>query len=287
MVFTELWRRQTLINCYTNYKLRKVAIVLKGEFHSYESRRTCLVWGVGVLRGYGHWTEIWKVSKGLLGQLEECKCFRFGKYQVQRPLPQAGVGVGRKWREMIGRQGPDYLESWGIWSLSWEQWLPELFSIKVTSDLLVSWICSIFPVSFFPRCQGPWDWGFPDGSAAKESACQCRRLKRCRLDPWVRMLPGTGCGNPQLKQLTHTHTHCIQYSCLENSMDRGGWQVAVRGVTELDTAEHTHASPETLASISLYFPGPSRASGLYPIPLVPLNVRQDTADSVMYLFYWV
>ena len=29
----------------------------------------------------------------------------------------------------------------------------------------------------------------------------------------------------------------LQYSCLENPMDRGAWQPTVRGVTELDTTE--------------------------------------------------
>ena len=26
-------------------------------------------------------------------------------------------------------------------------------------------------------------WGFPGGTSGKESACQCRRCKRCRFDP--------------------------------------------------------------------------------------------------------
>ena len=34
--------------------------------------------------------------------------------------------------------------------------------------------------------------------------------------------PGEGNGNP------------LQYSCLENPMDRGAWQAAVHGVTESD-----------------------------------------------------
>ena len=47
-------------------------------------------------------------------------------------------------------------------------------------------------------------------------------------ETWVQSLgqedpTGEGNGNP------------LQYSCLENSMDRGAEQAAVRGITELDT----------------------------------------------------
>ena len=31
--------------------------------------------------------------------------------------------------------------------------------------------------------------GFPGGSAGEAPACQCRRCKRCRFDPWVRKTP--------------------------------------------------------------------------------------------------
>ena len=41
--------------------------------------------------------------------------------------------------------------------------------------------------------------------------------------------PGEGNGNP------------LQYSCLENHMDRGAWQVTVHGVTESDTTKHKQA----------------------------------------------
>ena len=30
----------------------------------------------------------------------------------------------------------------------------------------------------------------------------------------------------------------VQYSCLENSIDRGAWWATVHGVSELDTTEH-------------------------------------------------
>ena len=61
--------------------------------------------------------------------------------------------------------------------------------------------------------------GFPDGSAVKNPP-ECRRRRRHRFDPWVRKIPWRWNG----KQL--------QYSCLENPMDRGSWQAAVHGVAE-------------------------------------------------------
>ena len=51
--------------------------------------------------------------------------------------------------------------------------------------------------------------------------------------PGLGRSPGVGNGNP------------LQYSCLENSMDRGAWQatvqsVSLRGHKELKTTEYTH-----------------------------------------------
>ena len=43
------------------------------------------------------------------------------------------------------------------------------------------------------------------------------------LTPGLGRSPGEGNGNP------------LQYSCLENPMDRGAWQAAVRGVTKSQT----------------------------------------------------
>ena len=51
------------------------------------------------------------------------------------------------------------------------------------------------------------------------------------LIPGLGRYPGGGHGNP------------LQYSCLENSMDRETWQAIVHGVTkELDMTEHIHTS---------------------------------------------
>ena len=48
------------------------------------------------------------------------------------------------------------------------------------------------------------------------------------------------------------HGSRLQYSCLENPMDRGAWQTAVHGVTkELDTTEaaQTHNQPQSFVLI--------------------------------------
>ena len=69
--------------------------------------------------------------------------------------------------------------------------------------------------------------GFPGGSDGKESACN---VGDWGLIPWLGRSPGEGNGNP------------LQYSCLENSMDRGAWQATVHGVAESDTTKQVSLS---------------------------------------------
>ena len=68
--------------------------------------------------------------------------------------------------------------------------------------------------------------GFPDGSDGKESACNAG-------DPGsiseLGRSPGEENGNP------------LQYSCLENSMDREAWRASVHEVTESDMIEQLTA----------------------------------------------
>ena len=39
--------------------------------------------------------------------------------------------------------------------------------------------------SFVPEIPTVQRLGFPGGTSGKEPACQCRRCKRCRFNPWV------------------------------------------------------------------------------------------------------
>ena len=68
-------------------------------------------------------------------------------------------------------------------------------------------------------------WGFPGGSEVKESACNAGDLGSISGSG---RSPGEGNGN------------LLQYSCLENPMDKGAWWAIVHGVTELDMTERLH-----------------------------------------------
>ena len=60
---------------------------------------------------------------------------------------------------------------------------------------------------------------FPGDSVGKESACTAGDLGS---------IPGSG------RSLGEENGNPLQYSCLENPMDRGAWWVAVSGVAESD-----------------------------------------------------
>ena len=64
---------------------------------------------------------------------------------------------------------------------------------------------------------------FPGGTSGKEPVCQCRGGQRQGFNSTSGRYPGGRHGNP------------LQYSCLENPMDRGAWQAAVRRVTKSRT----------------------------------------------------
>jgi len=64
--------------------------------------------------------------------------------------------------------------------------------------------------------------GFPGGLDGKESTCKAGDLGSF---PGLGRSPREGNGNP------------LQYSGLENFMDRGVWQATIHGVAEWETTE--------------------------------------------------
>ena len=61
---------------------------------------------------------------------------------------------------------------------------------------------------------------FPGGSVVKNLPVNAGDTGDVGSIPGSRRSPGEGNGNP------------LQYSCLENPMDRGGWQTIVDGVAK-------------------------------------------------------
>ena len=64
----------------------------------------------------------------------------------------------------------------------------------------------------FADVYSPGSPGIPSG---KEPACQCRGHKWCGFSSWVGGSPGEG------------NSNSLQYSCLENPMERGAWWATV------------------------------------------------------------
>ena len=62
--------------------------------------------------------------------------------------------------------------------------------------------------------------GFPGGSEVKNLPANAEDAGDMGLIPGLGRSPGEGNGNP------------LQYSCVENSMDRGAWQATVHGVAK-------------------------------------------------------
>ena len=65
--------------------------------------------------------------------------------------------------------------------------------------------------------------GFPGGARGEEPPCQCKRHKGGSSISGSRRSPGEGNDNP------------LQYSCLENPMDKGAWWATVHGIAKSQT----------------------------------------------------
>ena len=119
-----------------------------------------------------------------------------------------------------------------------KQVFPVWVEIKKVSKSLFWHVFSNYSFSVFAKLKSvshpPLHIGFQWGSLAsgKEPACQCRDVRDRGL------VLGSG------RSPEGTHGNPLQYSCLENPMDRGAWWVRVHGGhTESDTPEAMHVAP--------------------------------------------
>ena len=70
---------------------------------------------------------------------------------------------------------------------------------------------------------GTWPSGFPGGTVVKNPPANAGEARDASLIPGLGRSPGVGNGNP------------LQYSCMENSMDRGACWATVHEVTKSGT----------------------------------------------------
>ena len=91
-------------------------------------------------------------------------------------------------------------------------------------------VCMSFSVSFV--------FTFIDVGIIQESACSAGDLGSI---PGLERSPGEGNGNP------------LQYSCLENFMDRGAWRATIYGVTKVKYDWVTNTSLLHTNSVCLLF----------------------------------
>ena len=85
--------------------------------------------------------------------------------------------------------------------------------------------------------------GFPGGTVVKNLPANVGGTRDTGSIPELGRSPGEGNDNP------------LQYSCLENSMDRRAWWFIVHGVTESDMTEHTHFSNSAYLKMSFTLTG--------------------------------
>ena len=98
-------------------------------------------------------------------------------------------------------------------------WLPKRYLCKFSLSLNLKHISTL---------------SFPGGSEDKASACNAGDQGST---PGMGRSPGEGNSNP------------LQYSCLENPMDRGAWQATVHGVAKSQTRLSNFTSLSTIGKL--------------------------------------
>ena len=101
-------------------------------------------------------------------------------------------------------------------------------------------------------------WGFPGGAGVKNLPANAGETRDVSLIPGSGRSPRIGNGNP------------LQYSCLENPMNRGAWRATVYGVAECECActhARTHTHTHTTAIVSVLCHEAVNGTHLFVCPL--------------------
>ena len=104
--------------------------------------------------------------------------------------------------------------------------LPDLhigFSRGRSGGLVFPSLSEFYGLMAFNCIRVPHLWVFPGGTNGKESTCQCKRHRD------IGSIPGSEWS------LGGRHSNPLQYSCLENPMDRGAWQTTVHRIANTCT----------------------------------------------------
>ena len=136
-------------------------------------------------------------------------------------------------------------------------------------QLLSSFYCK-WRVLFYQKAWPLKFPAFPSGAVVKNLCASAGEARDEGLIPRSARSPAVGNSNP------------LQYSCLENSIDRGAWRATVHGVAELDTAErsaHPHLNPFTFCFVAqqgIFYIG---NAGSHSIEAARDNYRATVSDA--------
>ena len=95
-----------------------------------------------------------------------------------------------------------------------------VYKICDTDISLKNYLTILITIIVYLFCRLEYSMGFPGSLIVKKLPANAGDTRDAGLILGSARSPGGGTGNP------------LQYSCLEDSMDRGTWQATVHGVTE-------------------------------------------------------
>ena len=127
------------------------------------------------------------------------------------------------WQSPVLFMGSDLeLDTW-LWSVDWKMMMAAVGQSARASWSLLGPACGQLSPGCFVGHLGPFV--FPGGASGKEPACQWRRLRKVgsRSLDQDSLIPGSR------KSAGGGHSSPLQYSCLENPVDRGAWWATVHG----------------------------------------------------------